>query len=309
MKQYGLTTLSLPTGTEALFTRDFFAPRDVVFDVFTQPEHVRQWRSGPPGWSMSLCESFLDVGEAYRYVWEGPDGTMMSVRGVYQEVDAPTRVVTTERFDNAWYPGETRSVVDLAEQAKGTSMWYSVTFATQMARDLALESGFAEGMRDSFDRLATRLDAPVVTRFQEVPVATIPLAIPRDHIQQMMGPAFDELMASLEVQGIASTGPWYSHHFAMYPDTFDFEIGVPVATPITPVGRVRRGTRRPFRVVRMVHGGGYEGLGAAWERFGTWIAAQGLRPTEDLWEVYAVGPESSEDPAQWRTELYRPLIG
>jgi len=309
MKQYGLTTLSLPSGTEALLTRDFLAPREVVFDVLTQPEQVRRWRSGPPEWSMSQCESFLDVGEAYRYVWEGPDGTMMSVRGVYQEIEAPSRLVTTERFDNAWYPGETRTVVDLAEQGQTTSMWYSVTFATQMARDLAIESGFAEGMRESFDRLAARLDAPLLTRFHEAPVATIPLAIPRDQIQHVMGPGLDELMATLEAQGIASAGPWYAHHFAMYPDTFDFEIGVPLIAPITPSGRVRRGIRRPFRVARMVHCGGYEGLSAAWELLGQWIATEGLRPTEDVWEVYAAGPDTSDDPAQWRTELYRPLIG
>ena len=309
MKQYGLTTLTLPSGTEVLLTRDFLAPREVVFAVLTLTEHVRQWRSGPPGWTMSQCESFLDVDEEYRCRWDGPDGTTMSVRGVYREIDAPARVVTTERFDNAWYPGETRTVVDLAEQSLGTSMWYSVTFATQMARDLALESGFAEGMRDSFDRLAACVDAPLVTRFHEAPVATIPLAIPRDQIQHAMGPGLEELMSTIESQGIASTGPWYAHHFAMYPDTFDFEIGIPLASPITPVGRVRRGIRRPFRVARMVYCGGYEGLSGAWERFGQWIAAQGLRPTEDLWEVYAAGPDASDDPAQWRTELYRPLIG
>jgi effector-binding domain-containing protein len=62
-------------------------------------------------------------------------------------------------------------------------------------------------------------------------------------------------------------------------------------------------------VARVVYRGPYEGLGAAWGEFDAWIAANGHKPGTDLWECYVAGPESSPDPAAWRTELNRPLVG
>jgi effector-binding domain-containing protein len=56
-----------------------------------------------------------------------------------------------------------------------------------------------------------------------------------------------------------------------------------------------------------VYHGGYEGLGDAWGEFGTWIEANGYTPAADLWECYLAGPESNPDPANWRTELNRPI--
>jgi effector-binding domain-containing protein len=124
-----------------------------------------------------------------------------------------------------------------------------------------------------------------------------------------MGPGISEVMAAVAAQGIAPTGPWFTHHLRMDPAIFDFEICVPVSTPVAPVGRVKPGQLPAARVARTIYRGPYEGLGAAWGEFDAWIASQGLTPGPDLWEVYAVGPESSPDPADWRTELNRPLIG
>ena len=64
-----------------------------------------------------------------------------------------------------------------------------------------------------------------------------------------------------------------------------------------------------MRVARTVYHGGYAGLAAAWGEFETWIAANGHKSAPDLWECYVLGPESNSDPANWRTELTRPLIG
>jgi effector-binding domain-containing protein len=58
-----------------------------------------------------------------------------------------------------------------------------------------------------------------------------------------------------------------------------------------------------------VYQGGFDGLGEAWGKFMEWIESTGHQPTEDLWERYLLGPESSPDPANWRTELNRPIIG
>jgi len=104
-------------------------------------------------------------------------------------------------------------------------------------------------------------------------------------------------------------GAFFSHHFKMDPETFDFEIGVPVATAVTASGRVKPGRLPAARVARTIFHGGYEGLGAAWGEFGAWIKTNGHTPAENLWEIYATGPESGPDPSGWRTELNRPLIG
>ena len=79
--------------------------------------------------------------------------------------------------------------------------------------------------------------------------------------------------------------------------------------PVTPSGRVRPGRMPAMRVARTIYSGGYDGLGAAWGAFTRWIDEQGYRAADDFWEVYRVGPESSLDSANWRTELNRPLVG
>jgi effector-binding domain-containing protein len=122
-----------------------------------------------------------------------------------------------------------------------------------------------------------------------------------------MGPGIGELRAAIAAQGIAPAGPWFTHHLRMDPDTFDFEIGIPVTAPVTAAGRMKAGQLPATTVARTVFHGNYEGLGAAWGEFGAWIAAERHTPGADLWECYVAGPESSPDPATWRTELNRPL--
>ena len=153
------------------------------------------------------------------------------------------------------------------------------------------------------------IDTPAITATKIQPTAVIHLTIPRAEIQQVMGPAHQELFAALAAQGVKATGAWFSHHFRMDPATFDFEVGVPVSAPVTPTGRVTN-SQLPAaaRVARTVYHGGYEGLGAAWGEFEGWIAREGHKAAPELWEIYAAGPESGSDPAGWRTELNRPLV-
>lgn len=151
------------------------------------------------------------------------------------------------------------------------------------------------------------IDTPHLTHSPAQHTAVIRLAIPRAEIQHVMGPAITEVMAAVAAQGIAPAGPWFTHHLRMDPEVFDFEVGVPVPTPVAAAGRVQPGELRATRVARTVYQGGYEGLGAAWGEFEAWLTAGGHAVAPDLWEVYAAGPESSADPAGWRTELNRPL--
>ncbi len=151
------------------------------------------------------------------------------------------------------------------------------------------------------------IDTPQITQSEARLTAVIRFTIPRQEIQKVMGPAIGEIMAAVAAQGLTPTGPVFSYHFKMDPAIFDFEVGVPVAKAISPTGRVQGSQLSSSKVARTVYHGAYEGLGAAWGEFGHWIKANGHKAASGLWEFYVAGPESSADPAQWRTELNRPL--
>jgi len=156
---------------EIVMTRDFDAPRPLVFDAFTKPELVRKWLLGPPGWSMPVCEIGLKVGGTYRYVWKSDskgtpmgEGTPMGVSGVYREVSAPAKLVHTERFDEPWYPGECVVTTVFAEQGNRTTVTMTLLFESREARDGVLKSGIESGVAASYDRLAEILDTPQIVR-------------------------------------------------------------------------------------------------------------------------------------------------
>ena len=153
------------------------------------------------------------------------------------------------------------------------------------------------------------IDTPEIVQTQSRMTAVIRLTVPRADIQKVMGPGLSEVMAAVKAQGISATGPWFTHHLRMDPKLFDFEICLPVASPVAAQGRVTPGTLAAGKVVRTIYRGGYEGLGAAWGEFGAWIKAQGLKTADELLECYLAGPETGADETAWRTELSRPLRG
>jgi uncharacterized protein YndB with AHSA1/START domain len=143
---------------EIVMTRVFDAPRRLVFDALTKPELVKQWLLGPPGWSMPVCEIDLRVGGNYRYVWRrDSDGTEMGMGGVYREIVAPERVVATEKFDEAWYPGEALGTTILVKQGRKTTLTQTMLYQSREARDAVLKSGMEKGVAASYDRLAEML--------------------------------------------------------------------------------------------------------------------------------------------------------
>ena len=139
-------------------------------------------------------------------------------------------------------------------------------------------------------------------------VATIHIETPRSEMQYVMGPGISEAMAAAKAQGIGPVGPWFTHHLKMTSESFNFDICVPVSAPVTAIGRVKPWERPSLKVVCTVYHGPYEGLGRAWHEFGEWVEANGYNTVGDLYECYLVGPESSSNPADWRTELSRALV-
>jgi uncharacterized protein YndB with AHSA1/START domain len=150
-------TITTPSDREIAMTRVFDAPRALVFEALTKPELVQQWLLGPPGWSMPVCEIDLKVGGAYRYLWRGPDGTEMGVRGVVREIVAPERLVATERFDESWYPGEALITSVLVERDGKTTLTLTVLYESKEARDGVLKTPMDKGLAQSYNRLAELL--------------------------------------------------------------------------------------------------------------------------------------------------------
>jgi uncharacterized protein YndB with AHSA1/START domain len=154
MMNTGSLKLAARGDREIVMTREFAAPRRLVYDAFTKPELVKQWLLGPPGWSMPVCEIDLKVGGKYRYVWrQDSDGSEMGIGGVYREIVPQERLVCTEVFDKAWYPGEAVGTLVLSEQGGKTTITQTVLYESREARDGVLKTPMEKGVAMSYDRL------------------------------------------------------------------------------------------------------------------------------------------------------------
>lgn len=161
MRNTGALTVTTPTDREIAMTRTFDAPRHLVFDAWTRPELLTRWLGVVGGWSSVVCEVDLKVGGAFRFVWRGPDGSEMGMRGVYREIVAPERIVSTELFDDPWYDGEAVGTIVLVEAGGTTTVTQTVRYASKEVRDAVLKTPMEQGMAAGYDKLAELLaDAP-----------------------------------------------------------------------------------------------------------------------------------------------------
>jgi uncharacterized protein YndB with AHSA1/START domain len=151
--------IATPSDREVVITRDFDAPRELVFDCHVKPELVRRWLLGPPGWTMPVCDIDLKVGGRYRYVWRGPNGEDLGVSGVFREIARPERLVTSELFDEDWTGGETLVTTVFTERNGGTRATLTVVYSSREAREGALATGMTEGMESSYQNLDALLAA------------------------------------------------------------------------------------------------------------------------------------------------------
>jgi uncharacterized protein YndB with AHSA1/START domain len=154
MKYAGTLAIAAKGDREITMTRRFAAPVPLVFEAWTNPALLRRWLLGPPGWTMPVCEVDFRVGGAYRYEWRNEQGQTMGVGGVYREIDPPHRFVATERFDEAWYPGESLITITFAEKDGETEMTTTMRYESTAARDGVLKSPMEGGVKQSYDRLA-----------------------------------------------------------------------------------------------------------------------------------------------------------
>lgn len=148
--------VSYPSDTELVITREFAAPRELVFAAITQPEHIRHWY-GMAEDGMLVCDVDLRVGGRWHYVLAGPpDGEDHSFSGEYLEIDPPERLVSTERYDNM--PGAEYTVTVTLEEHDGvTTLRSHLTYPSKELRDGHADSGMEYGMNISYNRLEALL--------------------------------------------------------------------------------------------------------------------------------------------------------
>ncbi len=147
------TRFTRPSDREVCATRVYDAPKALVWDCYTKPEHVANWLLGPAGWTMPVCEIDLRIGGKWRYVWRDANGeNEFSMSGVYKEIDAPDRAVYTEQF-NGQGPEAINTLV-ITERDGKTTVVATARYATKEICDQVLATGMESGWGESTDRLA-----------------------------------------------------------------------------------------------------------------------------------------------------------
>jgi|SRR5579864_8886113 len=150
-------TLTTPSDREIVITRGFDAPRRLVFEAWTSPEHVPHWLLGPEGWSMAVCEIDLRPGGAWHFVWRKSDGAEMEMRGLYREIVPPERLVSSESWGGNW--PETLNTLIFSEEGAKTTITLTILYPSKEARDAALQTGMKDGVAESFNRFTEYLNA------------------------------------------------------------------------------------------------------------------------------------------------------
>lgn len=144
-------TVTLPSDTDILVQREFDAPRELVWEAMSTPEHLRRWY-GCEETPLVECDIDLRVGGSYRNVTQLPDGSTFAFSGEYLELDPPARSVCTERFEPI--PGAESVVTTTLDEHDGrTTMTVLMRFVSKQVRDGAIESGMEPGMLAAYDRL------------------------------------------------------------------------------------------------------------------------------------------------------------
>ena len=146
------TKVTLPSDTEILVTREFDAPRDVVFAVMTDPNLIPQWW-GPRSDAITVDKMEVRPGGKWRFVAKQPDGTTYAFRGEYREIVPAEKIVQTFEFEPmaGHISVETATLTDLPD---GRTLFTTRSvFASKEDRDGMVQSGMESGLRETYERL------------------------------------------------------------------------------------------------------------------------------------------------------------
>jgi len=153
----GAMTMTVPSDREIVLKREFEAPRSLVWETFTRPEHLKRWW-GLRGSTLSVCKVDLRPGGAWRFVTRSPKGDENPFCGEYREITPPERLVYTLIYDVEGAREHPGLVTDVfTEQSGRTTLVETMLFPSQESRDGLLQSGMKHGAAETFDRLAELL--------------------------------------------------------------------------------------------------------------------------------------------------------
>jgi uncharacterized protein YndB with AHSA1/START domain len=151
MTSSGTAVVTLPTQTQILITREFDAPRHLVYRAWTAPELIKRWWSGERG-EVTSAEVDLRVGGKWRYVMVAHGGFEVAFHGEYIEIVPNERIVSTEVYEGA-PDAAAVSTLTLAEAAGRTTMTLLVQHENQAHRDAHINSGMEVGMQEGMAKL------------------------------------------------------------------------------------------------------------------------------------------------------------
>jgi uncharacterized protein YndB with AHSA1/START domain len=151
----GKAVVTLPTDTQILITREFDAPKHLVYRAYTEPDLIKRWWSGQRG-EVTSAEADLQVGGRWRYVMIANDGSEVAFHGTYREIVPNERIVSTELYEGA--PGVTEddatmNTMTFVEDDGRTTLTTLVECHTRDIRDAIIDSGMEGGMQEAFDKL------------------------------------------------------------------------------------------------------------------------------------------------------------
>jgi len=149
-RQVGSMTLTLKSDVEIELSRTFDAPRELVFEAHSKPEHVRQWW-GRKGTTLSVCEMDFRPGGAWRYVMRKPGGQEYGFRGTFVDIVRPEWF--SWMFGVEGMPGEGLEVFRFTERDGKTTLTTTSHFPSIEIRDAVIASGMETGAAELFDRL------------------------------------------------------------------------------------------------------------------------------------------------------------
>jgi uncharacterized protein YndB with AHSA1/START domain len=147
----GTATVTLPTDEQILITREFDAPKHLVYKAWTTPELVRRWWTARRG-EMTTCEIDLRVGGAWRYVMVADGGFEVAFHGEYREIVPNERIVSTEVFEGM-PDAEAVDTLTLTEADGRTIVTLLVQHSSKEHRDAHIDSGMEAGLQDAMDLL------------------------------------------------------------------------------------------------------------------------------------------------------------
>jgi len=153
----GTATVTLPTDEQILITREFDAPKHLVYKAFTTPELVKRWWHANRG-EMTIAEIDLQVGGKWRSVMVADGGIEVGFHGEYREIVPDERIVSTEVFEGlpegvSEEEGATVNTATFVEADGRTTVTILVQAANKVSRDAIIESGMEGGMQDAMDLL------------------------------------------------------------------------------------------------------------------------------------------------------------